>query len=65
MPPSEQTPDQAPQGLGISATEFIAYCDTERERRRNSGEPFDEERFAQALELVLAKLRVLADEGWT
>ena len=40
---SDQTPCQAPEGLGISTAEFIAYCDCERERRLSSGEPFDQE----------------------
>ncbi len=65
MSMSDQTPCQAPEGLGISTAEFIAYCDCERERRLSSGEPFDQERFEKAIEMVLAKLHVLADEGWT
>ena len=65
MPMSDQTPNQAGEGLGASAEEFLAYCDAERERRLNSGEPFDEEAFEQAVQTVLDKLRVLADEGWT
>jgi hypothetical protein len=62
---SEQTTDQAVEGLGASAREFLAYCNAERERRLNSGEAFDQEAFDQAIEMVLGKLRVLADEGWT
>lgn len=65
MPMSDQTPIQVPQGLGASAEEFLAYCNAERERRLNSGEPFDEEAFEQAIQMVLDKLRVLADEGWS
>jgi len=61
---SEQTTDQAVEGLGASALDFLAYCNAERERRLNSGEAFDQEAFEQAVEMVLSKLRVLADEGW-
>ncbi len=50
---------------GPSSVEFLNYCAAERERRKNSGEPFDEAQFDQAMQMVLAKLRVLADEGWT
>jgi hypothetical protein len=50
---------------GPSSEEFLNYCTAERERRKNSGEPFDEAQFEQAMQMVLAKLRVLADEGWT
>lgn len=62
---SEPTNGPSIEGLGASAREFLAYCDAERERRRNSGEAFDEAAFDQAVEMVLGKLRVLADEGWT
>ncbi len=62
---SDQTPSQATEGLGASAEEFLAYCNAERERRLNSGEPFDAEAFEQAVQMVLDKLRVLADEGWS
>jgi hypothetical protein len=65
MSMSEQTNSQAVEGLGASAQDFLAYCNAERERRLNSGEAFDEEAFDQAIEMVLNKLRVLADEGWS
>ncbi len=61
----DQSPNQATESLGASAEEFLAYCNAERERRLNSGEPFDQEAFEQAMQMVLDKLRVLADEGWT
>lgn len=61
--------DQASQldnlPLGASAQEFLGYCAAEKERRLNSGEPFDEEAFDQAMQMVVNKLRVLADEGWS
>ncbi|MEJ2393457.1 MAG: nodulation protein E [Candidatus Thiodiazotropha sp.] len=65
MSMSDQTPSQATEGLGGSAEEFQAYCNAERERRLNSGEPFDQEAFEQAMQMVLDKLRLLADEGWS
>ncbi|MCU7919300.1 MAG: nodulation protein E [Candidatus Thiodiazotropha sp. (ex Dulcina madagascariensis)] len=65
MSSSDQITQQENASLGMSAQEFLAYCAAERERRQNSGEAFDEETFDQAIEMVLGKLRVLADEGWT
>jgi hypothetical protein len=65
MSMSEQNPSLAPEGLGPSAAEFLAYCNAERERRLNSGEAFDQESFDAAIAMVLDKLRLLADEGWT
>ena len=65
MSMSDQTPSQTEEGLGTSAEEFLAYCNAERERRLNSGEPFDQESFELAVQMVLDKLSVLADEGWT
>jgi hypothetical protein len=65
MSTSDRTPSQSPEGLGASAEEFLAYCNAERERRLNSGEAFDQEAFDAAIQMVLDKLRVLADEGWT
>jgi hypothetical protein len=51
--------------MGASAQEFLDYCAAEKERRLNSGESFDEETFDQAIQMVLNKLGVLADEGWS
>ena len=65
MSMSDPSPSQLPEGLGASAEEFLAYCNAERERRLNSGEAFDQEAFDAAIQMVLDKLRVLADEGWT
>lgn len=42
--------------LAGPARDFAAFCELERERRRNSDEDFDPERFDEALALVLAKL---------
>ncbi|MCM8856308.1 MAG: nodulation protein E [Candidatus Thiodiazotropha sp.] len=65
MSSSEQTTHQENLSLGASAQEFLDYCAAERERRLNSGEVFDEEAFDQAIEMVMSKLKVLADEGWS
>jgi hypothetical protein len=46
-----------------SAIEFFTYCEGERERRRNTGEPFDEALFDAALELALRKFQALEDRG--
>ncbi|MCU7880272.1 MAG: nodulation protein E [Candidatus Thiodiazotropha sp. (ex Lucinoma aequizonata)] len=60
----EQTTHQENLSLGASVQEFLDYCAAERERRLNSGEAFDEEAFDHAIEMVMSKLKVLADEGW-
>jgi hypothetical protein len=65
MSSSDQTTHQENLSLGVSAQEFLDYCTAEKERRLNSGESFDEETFDQAIEMVVKKLRVLADEGWS
>lgn len=44
--------------------EFIEYCSIQRGIRQNSGEPFDTERFDQAVEIALQKLTRLQKEGW-
>ncbi|MEW8079915.1 MAG: nodulation protein E [Candidatus Thiodiazotropha endolucinida] len=65
MSSSDQTTQQENLSLGASAQEFLDYCTAEKERRLNSGEAFDEETFDQAMQMVISKLRVLADEGWS
>ncbi|MGD8908582.1 MAG: hypothetical protein PVF13_05420 [Chromatiales bacterium] len=65
MSMSDESPSPVPDGLGVSAEEFLDYCNAERERRLSSGESFDQEAFDAAVQMVLDKLRVLADEGWT
>jgi hypothetical protein len=65
MSTSDETTQQENIKIGPSAKEFLDYCNAERERRLNSGESFDEQAFGQAIEMVISKLRVLADEGWT
>ncbi|MBV2091263.1 MAG: nodulation protein E [Candidatus Thiodiazotropha sp. (ex Ctena orbiculata)] len=65
MSTSEQATQDEMMQIGPSAKEFLDYCNAERERRLNSGESFDEQTFDRAIEMVLNKLRVLADEGWS
>ncbi|MGD2082262.1 MAG: hypothetical protein PVF91_04810 [Chromatiales bacterium] len=59
---SEDKPLGSSESLG-PAQDFAAFCEEERERRRNSGEAFDEEGFDEAVDLVLRKLSALAEEG--
>ncbi len=42
--------------------DFFAFCTEEKDRQRNSGEPFDEEAFDAAVEIVNRKLRALVGE---
>jgi hypothetical protein len=42
--------------------EFAKFCTAEFERRRNSGEGFDESAYEQAMQLALKKLRLLEEE---
>jgi len=45
------------------AQDFFEFCKEEKDRRRNSGEPFDEESFDAAVGLARRKLQALAGEG--
>ena len=49
-----------PQG---TAREFLDYCEEERERRRDSGEAFDEALYQEAVDMVLRRLSHLEQEG--
>jgi hypothetical protein len=42
--------------------EFLVYCQEERERCRNSGEPFDEALFDEAVDLAERKIKTLLGE---
>lgn len=42
--------------LNGPARDFADFCDAEFERRRNSDEPFDEDAYLEAMNLVLRKL---------
>ena len=65
MSSSDQATDSSQEDMGASTLEFLNYCEAERERRLNSGETFDQEAFDEAVEMVLRRLRNLAEEGWT
>lgn len=43
--------------------DFQAFCETEIERRRNSGEDFDESLFDEAVELVIKRLQQMEERG--
>ena len=40
---------------------FAEFCEAEFERLRNSDEPFDEEAYQEAMQLVLRKLQKTVD----
>jgi|WetSurSiteA1Bulk_404760.scaffolds.fasta_scaffold144254_2 hypothetical protein len=42
---------------------FAAYCAAQLEHHRNSGDAFDEALFAQAVDLVVRKLRTREEQG--
>ena len=64
MPSSEQAASLNLHRSQLAADAFAEYCDSERERRRNTGdEGFDPVLFDQAVELVVAGLRQLEQEG--
>jgi len=53
-----------PEDLPTTASqEFAAYCESEFERRQNSGVNFDERLYREAMELVMNKLAALEGEG--
>lgn len=53
------SPDRS--GLRVPAANFAAFCELEFERRRNSGEPFAEAEYREAMAMTLRRLR--AQEG--
>jgi len=61
--PAGQSEEKPPKVSKRPTLEFAAYCEAEFERRRNSGEAFDEATYREAMELVLGKLRRLEEEG--
>ncbi|MEA3275888.1 MAG: hypothetical protein U9Q81_11470 [Pseudomonadota bacterium] len=44
------------------STAFALYCREELERLHDSGEPFDEARFAAAVDLAESRLKALDEE---
>jgi len=55
-PPMEEAPASPSQ-------EFAAYCESEFERRLNSGVDFNEHLYRKAMDLVMGKLTALESEG--
>ena len=55
--PRPSEPDRIPPLTG-PAKDFSAYIELEHERRLSSDRDFDPELFREAVELVLAKLRI-------
>ena len=51
--PSPPAPDSRPAG---PARDFAAFCELDRERRRNSDDDFDPNLFDEAMALVLSRL---------
>jgi len=47
----------------VPSEEFALYCETEFERRLNSGEDFDAAAYREAMELVMTRLKILEAEG--
>ena len=50
-------------GTNKPSDDFSAYCEAEFERRLNSGKPFDETLYRKAMDMVLARLIRLEEEG--
>jgi hypothetical protein len=48
--------------LSRPSASFRLFCENELERRRNSGEEFDEVTFLEAMHLTLNRLEMLEDE---
>jgi len=59
--PVDQTPPE--ESLNTPSQEFAAYCESEFERRLNSGVDFDEHMYRKAMKLVMDKLSALEGEG--
>lgn len=43
--------------------DFSTFCETEIERRKNSGEDFDESLFHEAVDLVVRRLKAMEERG--
>lgn len=63
MSQDDTLPNVAAAEVPPSALEFFAYCEAERDRLRNTGEPFDEAFFNAAVDLALRKFHALEDQG--
>jgi len=63
MSESDAKPSPNEESPKSPSHEFAAYCESEFERRINSGVGFDEPQYRKAMQLVLDKLARLEDEG--
>jgi len=54
------------QGSALTGpiSDFSSYCEAEFERRKNSGDAFDEAAYREAMEMTLRRLQMLEDEGY-
>ncbi len=48
--------------LSRPSSAFMRFCEEELERRKNSGEDFDEVTFLEAMQLTMNRLEMLEDE---
>lgn len=64
MSGEEQANPSGPIRVPRPSEAFAAYCDNEFDRRRNSDEGFDEASYREAMQLALAKIRRLEEEGY-
>ena len=62
MPGYTDNKPLGPSELKGPAQDFFEFCKEEKDRRRNSGDPFDEEAFDAAVGIVRRKLQALAGE---
>ncbi len=61
MPPHEDKPlSSADRGGPLQ--DFLAFCEAEFERRRDTGEEFDEASYKEAMDLVVRKFQALEQE---
>ena len=61
MSPSDDKSSSRPAPEG-AAQDFLAFCEAEFERRRNSGQDFDEASYREAIDLVVRKFQALEGE---
>lgn len=64
MPGEEQVNPSVSVSVTSPSEAFTTYCEAEFERRRNSGEAFDETSYQDAMNLALGKIRALEEEGY-
>lgn len=60
LPFSRKSRDEARQ---TPSAAFAAWCREEEERRRDSGDGFDEAAFRAAVDLALSRLKAVEREG--